>query len=53
MRRQLKSSSHTTPDELSVAADELWEDHGGSISAVQPPSNKGSGNVGNSHKARS
>ena len=53
MRRQLKASGHTTPDKLFVAAPELWEDRGGSISAVQPLKNKGGGNRGNSHKARS
>ena len=37
MRRQLKASGHTTPDELFVVAAELLEDHGGSISAEQPP----------------
>ncbi len=49
MRRQLKAGGYTTPDELSLAADELWEDRGGAISPVQPPGNKG----GNHHKARS
>ena len=34
MRCQLKADGHTTPDELSLAADELWEDRGGAISAV-------------------
>ncbi len=50
MRRQLKAGGHTTPDELSVTTNELWEDRGGAISAVQPPNTK-SGN--NSHKHRS
>ena len=53
MRHQLKAGGYTTPDELSLAADELWEDCGGAISAVQPPGNKGGNTGGNSHKARS
>ncbi len=52
MRRQLKAGGYTTPDKLSVAADELWEDRGSAISAVQPSSNSGN-NGGNSHKSRS
>ncbi len=50
MCRKLKAGSHTTPDQLAVAPDELWEDSGCSISTVQPPNTKG-GN--NSHKPRS
>ncbi len=52
MRRQLKAGGYTTPDEISLAAAELWEDRGGAISAVQPPGNGGN-NGGSSHKARS
>ncbi len=52
MRRQLKAGGYTSPDELSVAAAELWEDCGGAISAVQPPGHGGN-NGGGSHKARS
>ena len=52
MRRQLKAGGYTNPDELSIAADELWEDRGGAISAVQPPGNGGN-NGGSSHKSRS
>ncbi len=50
MRRQLKAGGHPSPDELAVAATELWEDRDGTISAVQPPNNKG---VHFSHKPRS
>ena len=50
MRRQLKAGGYTTPDELSVAAAELWEDRGGAISALQPPGNSGNSG-GSSHKA--
>ena len=52
MRRQLKAGGYTTPDELSVAADKLWEDHGSANSAVQPSGNGGN-NSGSSHKSRS
>ena len=37
------------PDELSLTAAELWEDHGGAISVVHSPGNKG----GNSNKYNS
>ena len=52
MCRQLKAGGYTTPNELSLADSELWEDRGGAISAVQPPGNSGN-NGGSSHKARS